>query len=60
MTECALPGCDAEIDRKMLMCKTHWYMAPKPLRNALWTAYKSGKGYRAARDDVISSVVIQV
>jgi len=60
MSICALPGCEAEIDRKMLLCKPHWYLAPKPLRDALWTAYKSGVKYREARDDVIASVVIQV
>jgi len=28
----------------MLMCRTHWYMVPKPLRNAVWNAWADGFG----------------
>lgn len=38
--ECPVDGCVERHDRKMLMCRKHWYSVPKPLRDALWKAYR--------------------
>jgi hypothetical protein len=42
--ECPADGCTASVDISMLMCSRHWYMVPKPLRNAVWAAWKRGAG----------------
>jgi hypothetical protein len=28
----------------MLMCRSHWFMVPKPLRDDVWHAYAGGSG----------------
>jgi len=28
----------------MLMCRADWYRVPKPLRNAVWAAWRNGAG----------------
>jgi hypothetical protein len=28
----------------MLMCRPHWFMVPKPLRDDVWNAYAGGMG----------------
>ena len=45
----------------MLMCRPHWYMVPKPLRDAVYDAYRGGLGtgspaHRAAVLDAIGAV----
>lgn len=30
----------------MFMCKIHWYMVPKRLRDAVWAAYTPGQEVR--------------
>lgn len=57
-TTCPVPGCNQRHRRDMLMCRTHWYMVPKPLREELWRAYR-GEGvlsdaYQSARDRCIA------
>jgi hypothetical protein len=42
MTTCHALGCLAAIPDSMLMCRRHWYMVPKPLRDAIWQSYRSG------------------
>lgn len=42
--ECPVEGCTEQHDRKMLMCRTHWFEVPKPLRDELWRAYDHGRG----------------
>lgn len=60
MTECPVPDCGVAIPREHLMCRKHWYQVPKPLRNAVWKAYKGGMGqdWLDARADAIASVVM--
>jgi hypothetical protein len=26
------------------MCRPHWYQVPKPLRDAIWATWRSGRG----------------
>jgi len=28
----------------MLLCRPHWHMVPKPLRNAVWVTWAGGAG----------------
>ncbi len=44
MHPCPGPGCGAQVARDQLACKHHWYMIPKPLRDAVWSAWQHGKG----------------
>ncbi len=32
----------------MLMCRPHWYVVPRPLRDAVWTAWANGAGAGSA------------
>ena len=42
--ECPATGCTAAVGPSMLFCRPHWYMAPKPLRNAVWATWADGAG----------------
>ena len=42
--ECPATGCTRDVPIDMLMCRSHWYMVPKPLRNAVWGAWQEGDG----------------
>jgi len=42
--QCPGPGCEAEVDSSMLMCPRCWYQVPKPVRAAVWCAWKCGAG----------------
>jgi hypothetical protein len=40
---CPWPGCLCEIPLPMFMCREHWQMLPKPLRDMVWDAYEVGQ-----------------
>ncbi|MGN6796292.1 MAG: hypothetical protein ACTHJW_28220 [Streptosporangiaceae bacterium] len=42
--ECPIPGCNGQIDPSRLMCREHWYMVPKELRDQVWATWRSGHG----------------
>lgn len=44
MHKCPVAVCPVPVDDDMLMCRTHWYMVPAPLRTAVWTAWQDGAG----------------
>lgn len=44
VTHCPITGCSEQIDPSRLMCRQHWYQVPKPLRNHIWSTWRSGKG----------------
>ena len=41
---CPAPGCGEPIDRTRLMCRRHWNLAPKQLRDQVWSTWHSGRG----------------
>jgi hypothetical protein len=43
---CHARGCTTEVDPAMLMCKRHWSIVPKPLKNAVWGTYVAGQELR--------------
>lgn len=45
---CPVPGGDREVPSDQLMCARHWYTVPKPLRAALWRAWRNGAGMGSA------------
>jgi hypothetical protein len=42
--QCPANGCGQTMPDHMLMCRPHWYMTPRPLRTAVWDAYRDGAG----------------
>lgn len=43
---CHANDCTERVPPRMLMCKRHWYMVPKPLRDAVWDNYVPGQERR--------------
>jgi len=56
--ECPANGCTAPVDITMLMCSKHWYMVPKPLRNAVWRAWarRTGAGTPAHTAAILAAI----
>jgi hypothetical protein len=42
--ECPGPRCEARVDPSMLMCPACWRQIPKPVRRAVWIAWRRGAG----------------
>ena len=42
--QCPADGCAQAVTPSVLMCRPHWYLVPKPLRNAVWAAWAEGAG----------------
>ena len=42
--ECSIPRCHGHIDPSRLMCRAHWYMVPKDVRDQVWSTWRSGQG----------------
>ena len=40
---CHATGCDTRVPPEMLMCRRHWFMLPKPMRDAVWRTYRAGQ-----------------
>lgn len=40
---CHARFCPVGVPPKMLMCRRHWFMVPKPLRDAVWATYRPGQ-----------------
>ena len=39
-----MSGCRERIDPSRLMCRDHWYLVPKDLRDMVWATRRSGEG----------------
>lgn len=53
---CPISGCPAQIAIDRLLCTSHWYMVPPPLRrevNDTWRARRRARVSAYATDDVI-------
>lgn len=42
--ECPALECKRRVGDDMLMCRADWYRVPKPLRDAVWAAWRNGAG----------------
>lgn len=40
---CHARGCPVHVQPEMLMCKRHWFMVPKRIRDAVWATYRPGQ-----------------
>lgn len=58
--ECPVPGCETFHPRNMLMCRSHWFRVPKPIRDEVWDSYRSegilSERYGEARQAAIDAV----
>lgn len=43
---CHARGCEVRVPPRMFMCRRHWYMVPKPMRDAVWATYVPGQERR--------------
>jgi len=43
---CHAAGCRTPVHPKMFMCRPHWFRLPKPMRDAIWAAYRPGQEIR--------------
>jgi hypothetical protein len=41
--ECHAAGCSVAVPPKMFMCRKHWYMLTKELRDSVWATYRPGQ-----------------
>lgn len=41
--ECRALGCGVVVPASFLMCRRHWYMVPKAIRDRVWAEYRSGQ-----------------
>ena len=62
LSTCVIPDCKIQVSRLYLMCPTHWYMVPLPLRTRVWKTWDGGLGighpsYLSAKSDAIAAVV---
>lgn len=43
---CHARDCQRTVPPRMLMCRTHWRMVPRPLQDAVWDTYVPGQEER--------------
>lgn len=41
---CAAEGCEMHVALHLLMCRRHWLLVPRPLREAVWATYQRHQG----------------
>jgi hypothetical protein len=40
---CHATGCTVTTRPEMFMCRRHWFMLPKPMRDEIWRTYRQGQ-----------------
>ncbi len=48
---CHADSCQVHVPPKMFMCKKHWYMLPKAMRDEVWLTYALGQELRMDPSD---------
>lgn len=41
--QCHAVGCTRVVHPRLLMCRDHWFMVPKAIRDRIWTLYRPGQ-----------------
>lgn len=58
---CPIKRCGRQIDPSRLMCRSHWYMVPKELRDQVWATWRSGQGaFSSEHREAVRRAVIAV
>lgn len=40
---CHAVGCSARVPPEMFMCRKHWFMVPRSIRDRIWRTYRPGQ-----------------
>lgn len=64
---CHARGCSVQVKPELLMCRKHWFMVPRDIRDAVWRSYRPGqcddknpsKDWHTAADAAIGYVAIR-
>jgi hypothetical protein len=48
---CHATGCRVHVPPAMFMCKRHWFMVPRAMRDAIWDTYVPGQEIRKDPSD---------
>lgn len=40
---CHATNCEIEVPPEIFMCRQHWFMLPKKLRDEIWRTYRQGQ-----------------
>lgn len=43
--KCPANGCTVDCPQEILMCKKHWFMVSKNLRDQVWSAWRKVKAF---------------
>lgn len=55
---CPATGCRAQVPGDLLACSNHWFSLPRPLRSAVWRAWRGGAGAGTeAHDKAVADAV---
>ena len=61
---CMRPGCVRPASERWVLCRTHWWLVPRPLRTKVWDAYRAWEhGYgdievlHSAQQEAIDAVI---
>jgi len=65
--QCHARGCTIPVPPEKLMCRDHWFMVPKNIRDAVWANYRAGqcddkrpsKNWHEAADAAIGFVALR-
>ncbi|MGI9006127.1 MAG: hypothetical protein ACR2FU_07985 [Streptosporangiaceae bacterium] len=61
VTRCPIAGCGERIDPTRLMCRNHWYMVPKLIRDHVWATWRSGEAaHSSEHQDAVHAAVVAV
>ena len=61
VSSCPIPGCGNQIDPSRLMCRAHWYVVPKLMRDRVWATWRSGQGaYSTEHQDAVLAAITAV
>jgi hypothetical protein len=58
---CPIPRCGCRIDPSRLMCRLHWYLVPKEVRDQVWATWRSGQdAFSREHKDAVHKAVVAV
>lgn len=61
LRRCPIPRCAERIDPSRLMCRRHWYMVPKLMRDHVWATWRSGQAaYSNEHQEAVQAAVVAV
>lgn len=64
---CHATGCKTTVPPEMFMCKRHWFILPKRMRDRIWATYRAGQcddwqissGYADAAREAVRFIAVK-